>query len=120
MSAKDNGSDPTTAGKYLIYRPTDQYNLGLNLKYGIGSFNVFYNFVGKRFHDTQNTIELSGYNLVNANIGVTPKLFGVTMSLRLEGNNLGNKEIQITQGTPIPGREIRFSIGFGGSVSGLN
>jgi outer membrane cobalamin receptor len=120
MSAKDDGNDPTTSGKYLIYRPKDQYNLGLNLSYGIGSFNIFYNFVGKRFHDAQNTIELSSYSLINANIGVSPKIFGVNLNLRLEGNNLGNKEIQITQGTPIPGREIRFSVGLAGSITGLN
>ena len=119
MSAKDDGNDPSTSGKYLIYRPKDKYNLGLSVKYGIGSFNIFYNFIGKRFHDAQNTIELDSYNLINANIGMTQKIYGINLNIRLEGNNLGNKEVQITQGTPMPGREIRLSIGLDGSVMGL-
>jgi len=120
LDAKDDGNDPATSGKYLIYRPKDKYDLSLNVHYGIGSLNVFYNFVGKRFHDVQNKIELDSYNLISANIGITPKMWGINWNLRLEANNLGNKEIQIIQGTPLPGREIRFSIGLGGSITGLN
>ena len=120
MNAKDDSENQTTSGKYLIYRPKDKFDFLFNLNYGIASLNVFYNYVGKRFHDADNKIEMDGYSLINANIGVTPNLFGVNFNLRLEVNNLGDKELQITKGSPVPGREIRFSIGFGGSITGLN
>ncbi len=120
MSAKDDSKNLSTSGKYLIYRPTDKFDFLFNVNYGIASLNLFYNYVGKRFHDADNKIELDSYSLINANIGVTPNLFGVNFNLRLEVNNLGDKELQMTKGSPVPGREIRFSIGLGGSISGLN
>ncbi|MFA5803938.1 MAG: TonB-dependent receptor [Melioribacteraceae bacterium] len=120
MSAKDDSENLTTSGKYLIYRPKDKLDLLFNINYGIASLNLFYDYVGKRFHDADNKIELDSYNLINANIGITPNLFGVNFNLRLEVNNLGNKELQITKGSPVPGREIRFSVGLGGSIAGLN
>ncbi|MCX6168516.1 MAG: TonB-dependent receptor [Ignavibacteriales bacterium] len=120
MSAKDDSKNLSTSGKYLIYRPKDKFDLLLNLNYGIASLNIFYDFVGKRFHDAANKIEMDSYSLINANIGVTPNLFGVNVNLRLEANNLGDKELQFTKGSPVPGREIRFSIGIGGSITSLN
>ena len=120
LDAKDGSDDPTTSGKYLIYRPKDKFDMNINVNYGISSFNVFYNYIGKRFHDSQNTIELNSYNLISANIGVAPNIWGVKVNFRLEGNNLANKEIQVVQGTPLPGREIRLSIGINSSITGLN
>jgi len=119
MNAKDNGNDPSTSGKYLIYRPKDKFDFILNINYGITSLNLYYNFVGKRFHDATNTIEMDSYRLINANIGVTPDLFGTKCNLRFEINNIADKEIQATQGSPLPGRQIRFSLGIRGSLTGL-
>jgi len=119
MSAKDDSDDPETSGKYLIYRPKDKFDLIINLNYSIASLNVFYNYVGKRFHDSDNTTEMESYNLISANIGVTPKVLGADLNLKLEFNNLGDKEIQAVQGSPLPGREIRFSMGVKTSVLGL-
>ncbi len=120
MSAKDDSENLTTSGKYLIYRPKDKFDFLVNVNYGIASLNLFYNYVGKRFHDADNKTELDSYTLINANIGITPNIFGVNFNFRLEVNNLGNKELQITKGSPVPGREIRFSVGLGGSIAGLN
>ncbi|MGD8780596.1 MAG: TonB-dependent receptor [Ignavibacteria bacterium] len=119
MSAKDDSDDPATSGKYLIYRPKNKFDLTLNLNYEIASLNFYYNYVGKRFHDSGNTIEMDSYSLINANIGIEPKLFGINCNMKLELNNLGDKEIQATQGSPLPGREIRFSLGLKGSLIGL-
>lgn len=119
MSAKDDSNDPLTSGKYLIYRPKDKFDFIVNLNYGIASMNFYYNYVGKRFHDSGNTIEMDSYSMINANIGVSPKLFGTDWNMKLELNNLGDKEIQATQGSPLPGREIRFSVGVKGSLLGL-
>jgi outer membrane cobalamin receptor len=116
MIAKDDGNDPTTAGKYLIYRPKDKFDLSLNLNYLIASVNFYYNYVGKRFNDPQNTVALGGYSLFGANAGITPNWAGLDWMIRIEGNNLANKEIQIVDGSPVPGREVRLSIGISGSL----
>lgn len=119
MSAKDDSDDPATSGKYLIYRPKDKFDFIANFNYGIATLNLYYNYVGKRFHDSGNTIEMDSYSIISANIGVTPKLFGNDINLRLEVNNLGDKEYQASKGSPVPGREIRFSVGVKGSILGL-
>ncbi len=116
MSAKDDSDNSTVSDKYLIYRPKNKFDLILNFNYGIASLNFYYNYVGKRFHDSENTIEMDSYNLVNANIGVSPKLFGVDCNMKLEINNLEDEEIQASKGSPLPGREIRFSLGVKGSL----
>lgn len=120
MDAKDNSENQTTSGKYLIYRPKDKFDLLFNVSYNIVSLNFFYNYVGKRFHDANNKTELDSYSLINANIGVSPKIFGVNFNFRLEINNLADKELQIVKGNPLPKREIRFSIGLNGSIAGSN
>lgn len=116
MEAKDKGDNPLTKDKFLIYRPKDKFDLILNLNYSFASFNFYYNYVGKRFHDESNKVEMGDYSLLSANVGVSPKLFGVVCDLKLEMNNITDKEIQATKGSPLPGREIRFSIGLNGSV----
>lgn len=119
INAKDDGNDPLTSGKYLIYRPKNKLDLSINLNYGIASFNAYYNYVGKRFHDTYNTMELANYNFISLNIGITPNLFDKDINFKLEVNNLANKEVQATLGSPLPGREIRFSVGIKGSIIGM-
>jgi outer membrane cobalamin receptor len=119
MSAKDNSDDPTTSGKYLIYRPKDKFDFIVNLNYGKASFNFYYNYVGKRFHDSSNKVEMDSYGTISANIGYVPEIFGIGVNMRLEANNLGDKEYQASKGSPVPGREIRFSIGIKGTILGL-
>jgi outer membrane cobalamin receptor len=75
--------------------------------------------VGKRFHDAENKIEMGSYELINANLGIRQKIENIELNFRLEGNNLMDKEYQATQGSPLPGREIRFSIGVSGNLNFL-
>jgi len=119
LTAKDDSNDPLTSGKFLIYRPKNKVDLGINISYNIYSINIFYNFVGKRFHDAENKIEMGSYELINANLGIKQKIEGIELNFRLEGNNLMDKEYQATQGSPLPGREIRFSIGISGNLNVL-
>lgn len=119
LNAKDDGDDPLTSGRFLIYRPKNKVDLGVNFNFDIYSINLFYNFVGKRFHDAENKIEMGSYELINANLGIRQKIENIELNFRLEGNNLMDKEYQATQGSPLPGREIRFSIGVSGNLNFL-
>jgi len=116
LSAKDDGNNSSTKGKYLIYRPKDKFDFLININYGIAALNLIYNYVGKRFHDANNTIELDSYSLFNTNISVRPQLFGVSWLMRFEVNNIADEEIIITKGSPVPGREIRFTVGINSSI----
>ncbi|MEJ2635354.1 MAG: TonB-dependent receptor [Calditrichia bacterium] len=115
MKSTDDGDDPATAGNYLIYRPRHKYDASLGFNYGMAAFNVYYHYVGKRFHDAANTIELDPYSLINLNLGINPRVMGVRWLLRFEVNNLANKDIQISKGSPVPGREFRVTLGIDGS-----
>lgn len=116
MSAKDDGGDSPTKNKYLIYRPKSKLDFLVNINYKIVSLNLIYNYVGKRFHDAENTIELGSYSLINTNVSVRPELFGINWLIRFEVNNLADKQIVVTKGSPVPGREIRFTFGINGSI----
>jgi outer membrane cobalamin receptor len=116
LSAKDDGNNSATKDKFLIYRPKDKLDFLININYGIASFNLIYNYVGKRFHDAENTIELDNYSLFNTNVSISPELFGVNWLMRFEVNNLADDEIVITKGSPVPGREIRFTVGINSSI----
>ncbi len=116
LSSKDDGNNPATKDKFLIYRPKDKLDFLININYGIASLNLIYNYVGKRFHDAENTIELDNYSLINTNVSVSPELFGVNWLMRFEVNNLADEEIVITKGSPVPGREIRFTFGINSSI----
>ncbi|MGE5401311.1 MAG: TonB-dependent receptor [Ignavibacteriales bacterium] len=116
MKATDDGNDPLTKGKFLIYQPEHKFDINLNLNYSIASFNMNYQKIGQRYHDAQNLTPVDSYSMINTNLGLTQEFAGVKWNLRFEVNNLGNKDLQITKGSPVPGREFRVSLGINGSL----
>ncbi|MEW6067680.1 MAG: TonB-dependent receptor [Nitrospirota bacterium] len=52
-------------GNMLPRRPRDKFNISLCMLRSDFSFDISYTYVGKRYDDTENTEELSPYNLVN-------------------------------------------------------
>lgn len=120
MRSVDDGDNTATKGKFLVYRPENKFDLILNLKYGISSLNLSYNYIGKRFHDEENKILLDSYCVTNANIGVIPKIFNMDCTIMFQINNIENKAIQTVLDSPLPGREIRISLTLKGDITGLN
>ncbi|MEJ2634012.1 MAG: TonB-dependent receptor [Calditrichia bacterium] len=115
MKSTDRSSNPLTRGKYLVYRPKNKFDAGLGVHASFAAFNLFYHYVGERYNDDMNTAKLDSYSLVNLNIAINPALAGLKWTVRFEVNNLMDKNIQVIQGYPIPGREYRVTVGMDGS-----
>ncbi len=45
------------------------------------------------------------------NISANPKLFDMKWTARLDINNIFNKDYRLNDGYPLPGREIRMTVG---------
>lgn len=103
-----------TVDKYVPYVPLQSANVNLGIKYRLVDINVFYTHTGERFSDYANRRSMSPVNLLDGNIGIQLKLFDVTSKLRLEVNNVFNKDYELVSGYPMPLRNYRltFSINY--------
>jgi len=110
MDAKD-ASGNENDGKLLIYRP--HHKLDVNAGYLIGMYevNVNYQFMSKRYVNVDNSESLPDLRLINANVSVKPKMFNINWMFRVDLNNVFDKNYRLTNGYPMPGREVRATVG---------
>lgn len=107
MDARDKGND-----KILIYRPYNKLDINSGITIDIVGFNINYQFMSKRFVNADNTGFLGDVSIWNANVSVNPKLVGLKWMAKLEVNNIFNKSYRLSDGYPMPGTDVRFTIGF--------
>jgi len=103
LSARDKKTN-----KYLIYQPKNKMDFSLKYKefYGF-DFEFVGQWTGQRFHDSENTIKVKPYFLLNFN--VTKKIkenYTVFFSL----DNLLNKEYQVVKDYPTPGLSVNGGV----------
>ena len=111
MKAIDNTSESESKDKRLIYRPDNKLDLSAGLQLKPFTANLSYSLVGERFTKDDNSKSISGYRLINGNIGSSFSVNNMTLDAKLEVLNLLDKNIYVLEGYPIPGREFRFSLG---------
>ena len=75
------------------------------------SFNIFYNFTGKRYTDYENTRFIPYYDLFDANLKLDLNLFKTITYFKISVNNLTNKNYEVISGYPMPLRNFKFQIG---------
>lgn len=73
--------------------------------------NINYQFLSQRYVNTTNTAALPDVSRWNMNIGANPTLFDLKWMVRLDVNNLFDKNYRLNDGYPLPGREIRMTVG---------
>jgi outer membrane cobalamin receptor len=110
MDARDKSAGDTK-DKLLIYRPYHKLDVNAGLAIDMYSLNLNYQYMSKRFADTYNTAYLGDVRLWNANVGVNPTLLNIKWMLRLDFNNILNENYRLSDGYPMPGREIRVTVG---------
>jgi outer membrane cobalamin receptor len=112
LSAKNGGSDPSTNGKDLVYRPADKFDVQANfdLRYLIlsGSFQ----YVGKRFSNADNSDSLSAYYVTNFALSRDIHFGEFHTLLHAEVRNVFDEHFSIIEGYPLPGREFRATLRF--------
>ncbi|UCE05069.1 MAG: TonB-dependent receptor [bacterium] len=111
MKATDERPNSDTKGKQLIYRPNSKLDIHIGSKVKNLSVNLNYRLVSKRYIIADNSRSLSDYNLFNGTISYMLSISGFILDAKLQILNMLDKSIYIYDGYPLPGREVRFSLG---------
>lgn len=111
MKATDETANSLTEGKRLIYRPDNKLDIKTGIKIKGISLNINYRIVSKRYTSTDNSQELPNYQLLNGNIGYTLSILGFDVETKFQALNILDKSVYLNDGFPMPGREIRFTLG---------
>ncbi len=113
-NAEDDSDDPAARGKKLLYRPEHKLDAIFSAQVFNATLGAAYQLVSERYVRQNNSLFLRGYRLVD--------LFGKYRFSLAEGynvylagavNNLFDKSIQVIEGYPAPGRELRVTLGVG-------
>jgi vitamin B12 transporter len=114
LKAEEDSDDAATHGKKLLYRPEDKLDAIFSAQVFDFALGATYQLVSERYVRQDNSVSLPGYRLVG--------LFGQHRFSLAEGyqiylagavNNLFDKNIQVIEGYPAPGREFRLTVGVG-------
>lgn len=111
LKATDETPNSATKGKRLIYRPDSKLDIQVGSRVRRFSINLNYRLVSKRYILADNSRSLSDYNLLNGNVSYSLPMAGFVFDAKLQVLNLLDKSISIYDGYPLPGREMRFSLG---------
>ncbi len=111
MKATDETDGSGNKGKCLIYRPDNKWDILVGIKFGPIFGNLNYRIVSKSYTTADNSASLGGYKILDGNIGATIPISCLKVSMKLQGLNLNNRMIFLTDGYPLPGREFRFTVG---------
>ena len=111
IRATDETPGSTGRGNHLLYRPEYKLDLLAGVRLGPVALNLNHRWVDRRYHNTENSLVLGPYRLLNGNINVTIPTGNIVAHVKLQGFNLTNQNIQGTYGYPMPGREYRVTLG---------
>ncbi len=112
--AEENSDDPATSGEKLLYRPEDKLDAIFSAHVFEVTLGAVYQLVSERFVRQDNAQSLPGYRLVDL-FGKYRFSLAAGYQVYLAGavNNLLDKQIQVIEGYPTPGREFRLTVGVG-------
>lgn len=111
LKATDETPNSPTKGKRLIYRPNSKLDIQFGSTLKRFSFNLNYQLVSERYILADNSSSLSDYNLLNGNVSYSLPIAELALDAKIQVLNILDKSIYIYDGYPLPGREIRFSLG---------
>jgi vitamin B12 transporter len=114
INAEDDGEDPATRGKKLLYRPEHKLDAIFSAQIFEMTLGAAYQLVAERYVRQDNSSSLPGYRLADLfgkyrfNLAA-----GYQVYLAAAVNNLFDESIQVMEGYPTPGREFRLTLGVG-------
>lgn len=112
LNAKDDGNDALTRGKELLYRPKHKLDASLTAEFFGATLGASYQLIAQRFVRQDNSLALPGYRLTSVFGNYDFALAGgYRARVALAVNNLFDRRIQIIEGYPTPGRELRVTLG---------
>ncbi|MCG3120556.1 MAG: Vitamin B12 transporter BtuB [bacterium] len=113
LVAKNDGDDPLTNGKDLVYRPRDKFDLQAYCHWHDFTFSGSFQYTGKRFNKADNSATLPAYRVTTIALSRSLRFGEFNALLHAEVRNLFDKHFSIIDGYPLPGREIRGMLKLG-------
>jgi len=111
MSAINKSKNPGENGKDLIYRPKNKFDIGLGVNYKFMQLQLGYRFVDKTYTDSYNTSSLPSHEVYDLSVGVVPMISGLKLLAKLDVMNLTDENYNVMFDYPMPGRQVRFTVG---------
>jgi vitamin B12 transporter len=109
-ASRNSDADPSY-DKQLPYVPANVATLNLIFRFEPVVLSVTHSFVGRRYTMADNSEWLSPYHLTNANVVVTVPMSSRRLFVKAEVNNILDKDYEVFQYYPMPGRNFRFTLG---------
>lgn len=107
--SEDYPGDPSY-GKQIFYVPIEISKINFEASYKKSGINLFYSFFGKRYSDFENKNSLPVIDLLDGNVYYSFGFSKITLSAKLEINNILNEDYSILPGYPMPLRNYKFII----------
>lgn len=101
--------DPTF-NKQIFYIPKNNFKTNFSLFVKNVGINFFYDLIGKRYTDFENSSYLPATELLDGNIFINFEMFDIEVQTKFEVNNILNKNYQLVSGYPMPLRN--YKLGF--------
>lgn len=96
--------------KQIIYIPKEMSKANLGLAYKSIGLNLYYNFIGKRYLDFENTRFLPAVDLLDGNVYYNYSLWKIKAQAKVEINNIFDTDYQIMPGYPMPLRNFKIGL----------
>ena len=111
-SVKKNSEypDDLSFNKQIFYVPKNNFKVNISLFVKNVGMNLFYDLIGKRYTNFENTSYLPATELLDGNIFINFEMFEIDIQTKFEVNNILNKNYQLVSGYPMPLRN--YKLGF--------
>lgn len=113
LDARSRSGGPGEINKKLPDRPSDMHKVTLRTRHQGLYGSVDLQSAGLRYTTASNTRSLPSYKLVDLLIGYAWEMAPGRLDIKAEMRNAGDAEVQVMEGYPVPGREVRVSVSFG-------
>jgi outer membrane cobalamin receptor len=110
LNARDRSGRRTTNDKFLIYRPQNTTKISLDIEYGLAQLRYDKRIISERFVTASNTVALPGYTVDDVMLNINFSIYEFDFTAKLMLNNMFNRDYEIIENTPLPGRNWRAGI----------
>lgn len=96
--------------KQIPYIPLQLLKFNINFDYKDAGLNLFYNLIGKRYTDAENSASLNQVSVLDGNIFYNFNFNYLKARITLEINNITNSDYSIMPGYPMPLRNYLIKL----------
>ena len=104
-------NDASRYGKVLPYRPKNTLNFTTTISWHDVDFSYQFNYVGLRYTNFANTQQVPSYTLSSVSLNTTFSALSTHWTASIQVKNLFDEQFEIIQYQPVPGREVRMTLG---------